>query len=149
MERARKRHHGPETWAAVRAAYLGGAPAGEVSLRFGVTESAIRKRAEREGWTRAAQARFDEPPQVRWTPRPGPPRSRRELTVEQFKALWPEVWSEMEDIAAECAMDALMLSPDESIPMSEWAYRWRAEHFGPECAAEDARVRAERAAGEG
>jgi uncharacterized protein YjcR len=62
MERMRRTHFGPETWAAAREAYLAGAPAREVSQRFGVTVAALRKRAENEGWTRAAQGRFTEAP---------------------------------------------------------------------------------------
>ena len=141
-----RRQHGAVVWAAVRAEYLLGAPVGELEVRYGVTESALRKRAEREGWTRVAQARFEQRPQVRWLPTPGPIRSRRELTVEQFRATWPEIWGEMEDVARECALDALSANPEDAAPMCDWAYRWRAATFGPDCAAEDARLKAERAA---
>ena len=45
----------PETWAQARAAYLAGDTAEAVSARFGVSESALRKRAREEGWRRADQ----------------------------------------------------------------------------------------------
>ena len=44
-------------WAEVRAAYLGGSTAAAVAARFGVSERAVRRRAGRGGWTRAARAR--------------------------------------------------------------------------------------------
>ena len=46
----------PATWELVRAAYLSGLSASVVARRFGVTLSALRKRASREGWTKAAYA---------------------------------------------------------------------------------------------
>ncbi len=56
----------PETWTLIRAAYLSGLSAPTVAARFGVTVSAIRKRAMREGWTKQALAKtraaaFDAP----------------------------------------------------------------------------------------
>lgn len=45
-----------QTWELVRAAYLSGLSAPTVAARFGVSVSAIRKRARREGWTKAAYA---------------------------------------------------------------------------------------------
>jgi hypothetical protein len=47
----------------------------------------------------------------------------------------------MEDIAGQAALEAVTLGPEAAIPLCDWAYRWRAEHFGPECAAADARLR--------
>ena len=47
---------GPEAWARIREAYLSGLSAPTVAARFGVSVAAIRKRAAREGWTKAAQA---------------------------------------------------------------------------------------------
>ena len=47
----------PQTWELVRAAYLSGLSATVVARRFGVTLSSLRKRASREGWTKAALAR--------------------------------------------------------------------------------------------
>ena len=46
----------PETWELVRAAYLSGLSAPACGARFGVSVSALRKRAEKEGWTKAAFA---------------------------------------------------------------------------------------------
>lgn len=46
----------PATWALVRAAYLSGLSGPTVAARFGVSLSALRKRAQREGWTKTAYA---------------------------------------------------------------------------------------------
>ena len=51
----------PQTWELVRAAYLSGLSATVVARRFGVTLSSLRKRASREGWTKAALARANAP----------------------------------------------------------------------------------------
>ena len=51
----------PQTWELVRAAYLSGLSATVVARRFGVTLSSLRKRASREGWTKAALARVNAP----------------------------------------------------------------------------------------
>ena len=51
----------PQTWELVRAAYLSGLSATVVARRFGVTCSSLRKRASREGWTKAALARASTP----------------------------------------------------------------------------------------
>jgi hypothetical protein len=47
----------PQTWELARAAYLSGLSAPTVAARFGVGVCALRKRARREGWTKAAYAR--------------------------------------------------------------------------------------------
>lgn len=46
----------PETWSLIRGAYLSGMSAPAVAARFGVSETSIRRRAGREGWTKAAFA---------------------------------------------------------------------------------------------
>ena len=46
----------PATWSLIRGAYLSGLSAPTVAVRFGVSVSAIRKRARREGWTKAVFA---------------------------------------------------------------------------------------------
>lgn len=46
----------PATWSLIRGAYLSGLSAPNVAVRFGVSVSAIRKRARREGWTKAVFA---------------------------------------------------------------------------------------------
>ena len=46
------RHVGLTTWHLIRHAYLSGASAPTVAARFGVSVSALRKRAAREGWTK-------------------------------------------------------------------------------------------------
>lgn len=45
-----------QTWELVRTAYLSGHSAPAAAARFGVSVSALRKRARREGWTKAAYA---------------------------------------------------------------------------------------------
>lgn len=63
-----RKYRGPETWARVREAYLAGEPAPAVARRFDVSLDNLRKKASREGWTRAAMARrFDLKP-VRGAP---------------------------------------------------------------------------------
>jgi hypothetical protein len=47
----------PQTWELIRAAYLSGLSAPTVAARFGVSVTALRKRAAREGWTKSAHAR--------------------------------------------------------------------------------------------
>lgn len=54
----------PETWTLIRGAYLSGLSAPTVAARFGISETALRRRAGREGWTKAAFA-------ARATPWPG------------------------------------------------------------------------------
>jgi len=51
----------PATWELIRAAYLSGLSAPAVAARFGVSVSALRQRARRKGWTKAAQARARAP----------------------------------------------------------------------------------------
>lgn len=46
----------PETWSLIRGAYLSGLSAPTVAARFGVSVTALRKRAAREGWTKRAYA---------------------------------------------------------------------------------------------
>jgi hypothetical protein len=142
MSKTRK-YRGPETWARVRERYLAGEPAPALAIEFDVGLGNLRRRAAEEGWTRQHHARFSEPPNVRWAPKPGERLSRREMTVKRFKETWPELWGEMEDIAGECALDALGAHPEDAAPMCDWAYRWRAETFGPDCAAADRERRAE------
>ncbi|HEX6860509.1 MAG TPA: hypothetical protein VF138_09980 [Caulobacteraceae bacterium] len=51
----------PQTWELIRAAYLSGLSAPTAAARFGVSVTALRKRAAREGWTKAAFARARAP----------------------------------------------------------------------------------------
>ena len=51
----------PQTWELIRAAYLSGLSAPTVAARFGVSVTALRKRAAREGWTKQAFARAQGP----------------------------------------------------------------------------------------
>lgn len=59
----------PETWSLIRGAYLSGMSAPAVAARFGVSETSIRRRAGREGWTKAAFAARATP----WVVPPGAP----------------------------------------------------------------------------
>lgn len=45
-----------QTWELARAAYLSGLSGPTVAARFGLSVSALRKRARREGWTKTAYA---------------------------------------------------------------------------------------------
>ena len=62
---------GPQTWGRIREAYLSGLSAPTVAARFGVSVAAIRKRAAREGWTKAAMGDASRAPSWRGTA-PGP-----------------------------------------------------------------------------
>ncbi|ATQ41492.1 hypothetical protein [Caulobacter mirabilis] len=46
----------PATWELIRAAYLSGLSAPTAAARFGVSVGALRKRAQREGWTKRVHA---------------------------------------------------------------------------------------------
>jgi len=50
------RHVGLTTWHLIRHAYLSGASGPAVAARYGVSVSALRKRAAREGWTKRQYA---------------------------------------------------------------------------------------------
>lgn len=64
-------HAGPQTWGRIREAYLSGLSAPAVAARFGVSVAAIRKRAAREGWTKAAMGDASRAPSWRGAA-PGP-----------------------------------------------------------------------------
>jgi len=51
----------PETWSLIRAAYLSGLSAPTVAARFGVSVTALRRRAAREGWTKRLYAARNAP----------------------------------------------------------------------------------------
>lgn len=53
--------HGPKTWAMVRERYLAGESAPSLARAFGIGQSTLRKRAQREGWTRMQHAAALEP----------------------------------------------------------------------------------------
>ena len=61
VKRAQYKYRGPETWALVRQAYLGGETAGSVAKRFDVGVDALRRRATNEGWTRKEHAAAVDP----------------------------------------------------------------------------------------
>jgi hypothetical protein len=56
-----RKYRGPEVWAKVREAYVAGEPGPQVAARFDVGLANLRKKALREGWTRAAAARGSDP----------------------------------------------------------------------------------------
>lgn len=61
------RHVGLTTWHLIRHAYLSGASAPTVAARYGVSVSALRKRAASEGWTKRDFARSGaQPPSTAW-----------------------------------------------------------------------------------
>jgi len=67
LERNKYKIAGPQTWELVRAAYLAGDSARVVAERYGVTIAAIRRRANKEKWTKrhlaeALEARGIAPP---------------------------------------------------------------------------------------
>jgi hypothetical protein len=59
-----------ETWGLIRGAYLSGLSAPTVAARFGVSVTALRKHAAKEGWTKRAFAARQA--SVRSAPPPGP-----------------------------------------------------------------------------
>ena len=62
----------PETWSLIRGAYLSGLSAPTVAARFGVSETALRRRARREGWTKRDFAARSTPWPLGRTPPSGP-----------------------------------------------------------------------------
>ena len=68
-----------ETWTLIRSAYLSGLSGALVARRFGVSLSALRKRAQREGWTKADHARASGAPAGRDPAAPPVPRDPRVL----------------------------------------------------------------------
>lgn len=63
----------PETWSLIRGAYLSGLSAPTVAARFGVSETALRRRARREGWTKRDFAARSTPWPLGRTPPMGAP----------------------------------------------------------------------------
>lgn len=61
-----------ETWSLIRGAYLSGLSAPTVAARFGVSETALRRRARREGWTKRDFAARSTPWPLGRTPPSGP-----------------------------------------------------------------------------
>ncbi len=77
----------PETWGRIREAYLSGLSAPTVAARFGVSVAAIRKRAAREGWTKAAMGHASRAPSWRGAaPRPGGEVAYADLAAEYADA---------------------------------------------------------------
>lgn len=90
------RFRGPETWAAVREAFIAGETAAAVAARFGVTDGAIRQRANREGWTRKALAAVAEAP------------TRRRATLAEAAALPPPPPQAAESVEPQALLDLAM-----------------------------------------
>ena len=99
----------PETWGLIRGAYLSGMSAPAVAARFGVSETSIRRRAGREGWTKAAFA-------ARVTPWLIPPGARAIARSGQTAAAPPEA-ADPEAAAEAPVMDhwraPLTIRPDD------------------------------------
>ena len=67
---------GAETWSLIRGAYLSGLSAPTVAARFGISVTALRKRAGREGWTKRRFADAASGPQPAHHAAPPPPTGR-------------------------------------------------------------------------
>ena len=68
-----------DTWALIRSAYLSGLSGAVVAHRFNVSLSALRKRAQREGWTKTHQAQALGRAPATLQPAPPPSRDPRVL----------------------------------------------------------------------
>jgi hypothetical protein len=73
-----RKYRGPEVWARVKEAYVAGEPGPQVAQRYDVGLANLRKKAQREGWTRRGAARASDPlilatqPSVLGAPAPDP-----------------------------------------------------------------------------
>lgn len=76
----------PQTWELIQAAYLSGLSAPTVAARFGVSVTALRKRAAREGWTKRAYATAQAPAAEAPPQAHAPAAVPIELTVEAVAA---------------------------------------------------------------
>ncbi|GAA0868796.1 hypothetical protein GCM10009116_07150 [Brevundimonas basaltis] len=87
-----------ETWSLIRGAYLSGLSAPTVAARFGVSETALRRRARREGWTKRDFAARSTPWPLGRVPPSGPsgvlaapglpPDPDAPLTEDEVVAAW-------------------------------------------------------------
>lgn len=84
-----------ETWSLIRGAYLSGLSAPAVAARFGVSETSLRRRAGREGWTKRDFAARATPWPLGRTPPMGPtgghvppPDPDAPLTEDDVVAAW-------------------------------------------------------------
>jgi hypothetical protein len=84
----------PQTWELIRAAYLSGLSAPALAARFGVSVGAIRKRAGRDGWTKAAYARTLDGPEGPG-PRPGWPAEGAGPAPAAAPAEPPSAWDQL------------------------------------------------------
>lgn len=148
LGRRRPKYRSPEVWAQVRERYLAGVPAPQLAVEYDVGLGNIRYRAQSEGWTRKHRARLEALPNVRWmTRRSGEPvLTAHQRALQDFITAWPEVWEDLTRGLDEIAAEALRDRPGDIWPYGDWALRWRAETFGPECAAADRERMAARAA---
>ena len=69
-------------------------------------------------------------------------RRLRPTTLADLEAARHELWLKLEALAEDAAHRALTDPHDLAGPLGDWAYRWRATHLGPECAAADVAKRA-------
>ena len=67
---------------------------------------------------------------------------QRAYTLEDALCASAQLRERVEAAADRAARGALTSPQGLEPPLCEWAYRWRAEHLGPECAAADAARRA-------
>lgn len=105
----------PETWGLIRGAYLSGMSAPAVAARFGVSETSIRRRAGREGWTKAAFA-------ARVTPWLIPPGAR---AIARQAGVGPDAGPNTRMGAAASSPETAPMDP-EAAREAEVLAHWRA-----------------------
>lgn len=100
---------GSRQWQVVQARFLAGESAPALARDFGVTENAIRKRAQRGGWTRAAAARAQSADDPSLIP-PGLPPHLRDMARAAAAAVPPAVphHSDLARLALRSASAALV-----------------------------------------
>ena len=69
-------------------------------------------------------------------------RRLKPVSLAELEEARHELWLKLVELAEAAAHRALTDPHGLSGPLCEWAYRWRAAHLGPECAAADAAKRA-------
>ena len=69
-------------------------------------------------------------------------RRLQPMTLTELEAASHELWLKLVELSEVAARHALTDPQGLRGPLCDWAYRWRAEHLGPECAAADAQRRA-------
>ena len=126
-DRPARKIRSEEVWRQARRAWEGGETAASVARRFDVGLANVWRRRSSEGWSREA-------PEDR---APEPPEGWRRF-AERRLAEFDEALARERALAGRLA--AMMTGePVEDAPLWHlgFVYRWRAEHLGPEVAAQD------------